>query len=219
MELRRAYSLVVKPICAAALIGIVVSLLRIVISREFLGRGPLETALLLLLACVCLSVHFLDTCRPNTVAHHGAIGLVAGLVAGFILVRNDIGVLWEKDASEVDRRLAWIDTVIMALIGSLAGIVVGTVRRAVARRFGRPAKWCAVESIAKEFDEFRPRVSARQRVIPLAVFGVGLVVVFLLFVVDPPVIDSRGIAETLVLGGEADASSPEPIRSPSQVWQ
>ena len=219
MELRRAYSLVVKPICAAALIGVVVSLLRIVISRECLSRGPLETALLLLLACVCLSLHFLDTCRPNTVAHHGAIGLVAGLVAGFILVRNDIGVLWEKDASEVDRRLAWMVTVIMALIGSLAGIVVGTVRRAVARRFGRPAKWCAVESIAKEFDEFRPRVSARQRVIPLAVFGVGLVVVFLLFVVDPPVIDSRGVAETLVLGGEADARSPEPIRSPSQVWQ
>ena len=219
MELRRAYILVVKPICAAALVGVVVSLLRIVISREGLGRGPLETTLLLLLACICLSLHFLDTCRPNTVAHHGAIGLVAGLVTGFILARQDIGVAWEKEASDVDRRLAWMVILIMALIGSLAGIVIGTVRRAVARRFGRPAKWCDVEPIAKEFDEFRPRVSARQRVIPLAVFGVGLVVVFLLFVVDPPVIDSRGVAETLVLGGEADARSPEPIRSPSQVWQ
>ena len=59
-----------------------------------------------------------------------------------------------------------------------------------------------------------------------ALVGFGLVVayhlfvvVFHLFVVDPPVIDSRGVAETLVLGGEADARSPEPIRSPSQVWQ
>jgi WD40 repeat protein len=219
MEPRRAYTLVVKPICAAELIGVVVCLLRIVISREYLGRGALETTLLLLLACVCLSFHFLDTCRPNTMAHHGAIGLVAGLVTGLILARQGIGVLWEKGASDVDRRLAWMVTLIMAMIGSLAGIVVGLVRRAVARRFGRPANWCDVEPIAKKFDEFRSRVSARERVIPLAVFGVGLVVVFLFFVVDPPVIDSRGVAETLVLGGEAVARSPEPIRSPSQVWQ
>jgi WD40 repeat protein len=219
MALRKDYILVVKPICAAALVGVVVSLLRIVISREVLGRGPMETTLLLFLACICLSLHFLDTCRPNTVAHHGTIGLVAGLVTGFFLARHDIGVAWEKGVSDVDRRLAWVAILIMALIGSLAGIVIGAVRRAVARRFGRPAKWCDVEPVAKELDEFRPRVSARQRVIPLAVFGVGLVVVFLLFVVDPPVIDSRGVAETLVLGGEADARSPEPIRSPSQVWQ
>ena len=52
-----------------------------------------------------------------------------------------------------------------------------------------------------------------------ALVGLGLVVAYHLFVVDPPVIDSRGVAETLVLGGEADAGSPEPIRSTSQVWQ
>ena len=71
--------------------------------------------------------------------------------------------------------------------------------------------------MAKEFDEFRPRVPEWQRVIQLAVFGLGLVVLYLLFVVDPPVFDSRGVAETLALGGAADARSPEPIRSSSQV--
>ena len=53
--------------------------------------------------------------------------------------------------------------------------------------------------------------------IQLAVFGVGLVVVYHLFVVDPPVIDSRDVAETLVLGGAANARSPEPIRSSNQA--
>ena len=71
--------------------------------------------------------------------------------------------------------------------------------------------------MAKEFDEFRPRVPERQRVIQLAVFGVGLAVVYHLFVVDPPVIDSRDLKETFALGGAADARSPEPIRSSSQA--
>ena len=217
MDLRRAFILVVKPICAAALVGVGVSLLRMVISRECLYSGPLGTALLLLLACTCLSLHILDTWRPNTLAPHGAIGLIAGLATGFLLERQNIGMSWEHDPSYVDRRLAWMSILIMALIGSLVGIAIGTVLRAVGRRFGRPAKWCDVEPIAKEFDEFRPRVPQRQRVIPLAVFGVGLVVVYFLFVVDPPVIDSRGVAETLVLGGAADARSPEPIRSSGQA--
>ena len=221
MELRRAFILVVKPTCAAALVGVGIFLLRMVISRECLGRGPLGTALLLLLACTWLSLHILDTCRPNTLAPHGAIGLIAGLATGFLLDRQEIGVSSEQDASYVDRRLAWMGILIMALIGCLVGIAIGMIRRAVARRFGRSAKWCDVDPIAKEFDEFRPRVPKRQRVIQLAVFGVGLVVVFLLFVVDPPVvdppvIDSRGVAETFVLGGAADAGSPEPIRSSSQ---
>jgi WD40 repeat protein len=108
--------------------------------------------------------------------------------------------------------------VIMALLGSLSGIVIGTVRRARARRSGRSATRCDDEPIATEIGEFRPRVSALERVIPLAAFGIGLVVLFLLFVVDPPVIDSRSVAETLLLGGEADARST-PIRSTIQVWQ
>ena len=191
MELRRAFILVVKPTCAAALVGVGIFLLRMVISRECLGRDPLGTALLLLLACTWLSLHILDTCRPNTLAPHGAIGLIAGLATGFLLDRQEIGVSSEQDASYVDRRLALMGILIMALIGSLVGIAIGMIRRAVARRFGRPAKWCDVEPIAKDLDEFRPRVSARQRVIPLAVFGVGLVVVFLLFVVDSPVIEDR----------------------------
>jgi hypothetical protein len=217
MALKRAYILVVKPICAAALVGVVIFLLRMVISRECLGRGPLGTALLLLLACICLSLHILDTWRPNTVAQYGAIWLIAGLATGFLLERQNIGMSWEHDPSYVDRRLDWMNILIMALIGSLVGIAIGTLHRAVARRFGRPAKWCDVEPFAKEFDEFRPRVPERQRVIQLAVFGVGLVVVYHLIVVDPPVIDSRGVAETLLLGGAADARSPEPIRSSSQA--
>jgi hypothetical protein len=217
MALKRAYILVVKPICAAALVGVVIFLLRMVISRECLGRGPLGTALLLLLACICLSLHILDTWRPNTVAQYGAIWLIAGLATGFLLERQNIGMSWEHDPSYVDRRLDSMNILIMALIGSLVGIAIGTLHRAVARRFGRPAKWCDVEPFAKEFDEFRPRVPERQRVIQLAVFGVGLVVVYHLIVVDPPVIDSRGVAETLLLGGAADARSPEPIRSSSQA--
>ena len=213
MDLRRAYILVVKPICAAALVGVGVSLLRMVISRECLYSGPLGTALLLLLACICLSLHILDTWRPNTVVQYGAIGLIVGLATGF----QDISVSWEHGASHVDWRLAGMGILIMALIGCLAGIAIGAVRRALARRFGRPAKWCDVDPIAKEFDEFRPRVPERQRVIPLAVFGVGLVVVYHLFAVDPPVIDSRDLKETLVLGGANDARSPEPIRSSSQA--
>jgi hypothetical protein len=222
MEPRRAYTLVVKPICAAALVGVGIYLLRIVISRECFFRGPLGTALLLLLACTCLSLHIPDTWRPNTLVPHGAIGLIAGLATGFLGERQNIGMSWEQVPSYVDRRLAWMSILIMALIGSLVGIAIGTVRRAVGRRFGRPAKWCDVDPMAKEFDEFRPRVPKRQRAIQLAVFGVGLVVVYLVFVadppvIDPPVIDSRGVAETLVLGGAADARSPEPIRSSSQT--
>jgi WD40 repeat protein/type III secretory pathway component EscS len=217
MDLRRAYILVVKPICAAALVGVVISLLQPVISRECLGRGPLGTALLLLLAFTCVSLHILDTWRPNTLAQHGAIGLIAGLATGFLLERQNIGTSWEHDPSYADRRLAWMGILIVALIGSLVGIAIGTVGRAVGRRFGRPAKWCDVAPFAKEFDEFRPRVPERQRVIQLAVFGVGLVVVYHLFVVDPPVIDSRDLKETLVLGCAADARSPQPIRSSSQA--
>jgi WD40 repeat protein len=217
MVLKRAYLLVVKPICAAALVGVVISLLRMMISRECFGRGPLATALLLLLACICLSLHILDTWRPNAVVQYGAIGLIAGLATGFLPVLQDIGVRWEKGASDVDRQLDWMGTLIMALIGSLVAIAIGMIRRAVARRFGHSAKWCDVEPNAREFDEFRPSVPEQQRVIPLAVFGLGLVVVFFLFVVDPPVIDSRGVAETLALGGESNARSPEPIRSSSQA--
>lgn len=178
MEPRRAFILVVKPICAAALVGVGISLLRMVISRECLGRGPLGTALLLLLACTCLSLHILDTCRPNTLAPHGAIGLIAGLATGFLLDRQTIGVSWEQNASYVDRRLPWMGILIMALIGSLVGIAIGMIRRAVARRFGRSAKWCDVDPIAKELHEFRPRVPKRQRVIQLAVFGVVLLSLF-----------------------------------------
>jgi WD40 repeat protein len=209
MALKRAFILVVKPICAAALVGVVISLLRMVISRECFGRGPLGTALLLLLACTWLSLHILDTWRPNTVAQYGAIGLIAGLAIGFLPNRQRIGVSREHDA--------WMGILVMALIGSLVGIAIGMIRRAVATRFGRPAKWCDVDPMAKEFDEFRPRVPKRQRVIQLAVFGVGLVVVYLLFAIDPPVIDSRSVAETLVLGGASGARSPEPIRSSIQA--
>jgi len=219
MGLREVYALVARPVCAVALVGVFVSVLRIVIPRELLGGGPLETTLLLLLASICVIFYFLDVRLPNTVSHHGAIGLVAGLVTGFILVRPYIGGPSAKDASVVDQRFAWMVTLIVALIGCLAGIVVGTVRRAVARLFGRPAKWCDIEPMAKELDAFRPRLSAWRRLFQLAVFGVGLVIVFLFVVVDPPVIDSRGVAETLVLGGDAEARSPEPVRSPSQVWQ
>ena len=217
MELRRAFILVVKPICAAALVGVGISLLSTVISRECFDRGPLGTALLLLLACTWLSLHILDTWRPNTLAQYGAIGLIAGLAIGFHPHRQEIGVLWEQHVSHVDWRLTWMAIVIMALIGSLVGIAIGTVRRAVSSRFGHPSKWCDVEPLAKEFDEFRPRVPKRQRVIQLAVFGVGLVVVYHLFAVDPPVIDSRDVAQTLVLGGAADARSPDPIRSSSHA--
>lgn len=217
MALKRAFILVVKPICAAALVGVVISLLRMVISRECFYRGPLATGLLLLLACTCLSLHILDTWRPNTVAQYGTIGLIAGLATGFLLNRQAISASWEQHASYVDRRLAWMEILITALIGSLVGIAIGTVRRAVGRRLGRPAKWCDVEPSAKEFDELRPRVPERRRVIQLAVFGIGLVVVYHLFVVDPPVIDSRGVVETLVLGGAADARSSEAIRSSSKA--
>ena len=167
MALKRAFILVVKPICAVALVGVGISLLRMVISRECFGRGPLGTALLLLLACTWLSLHILDTCRPNTLAPHGAIGLIAGLATGFLPNRQKIGVSWEQDAS------AWMEILIMALIGSLVGIAIGTVRRAVGGRCGRPAKWCDVDPMAQEFDEFRPRVLKRQRVIQLAVFGIA----------------------------------------------
>ena len=43
MERRRAFILVVKPICAAALVGVGISLLRMVISRECFYSGPLGT--------------------------------------------------------------------------------------------------------------------------------------------------------------------------------
>ena len=124
MELRRAFNLVVKPIGAAVLVGVGISLLRMVISRECFYRGPLGTALLLLFACTCLSLHILDTWRPNTVVQYGAIGLIVGLATGF----QDISVSWEHGASHVDWRLAGMVLLIMALIGCLAGILIGAVR-------------------------------------------------------------------------------------------
>ena len=142
MAPKRAFILIVKPICAAILVGIVISLLRLVISREWLYSRPLGTELLLLLACTCLSLHILDTWRPNTVAQYGTIGLIAGLATGFLPERQRIGMSWEQHPSYVDRRDAWMSILIMALIGSLVGIAIGT----VARRCGQ-AVWPSREMV------------------------------------------------------------------------
>ena len=201
-----------KPICAAALVGVGISLLRMVISRECFYRGPLGTALLLFLACTCLSLHILDTWRPNTLAHYGAIGLIAGLAIGFLPNRQKIGVSREQERAH--RRM---EILIMALIGCLVGIAIGTVRRGLSGALAVPRNGATSTRSRRNSTSSAPAFLDGSALIQLAVFGVGLVVVYLLFVVDPPVIDSRGVAETLVLGGAADARSPEPIRSSSQA--
>ena len=109
------------------------------ISRDCFYRGPLGTAFLLLLACTWLSLHILDTWRPNTLAPHGAVGLIAGLAIGFLPNRQKIGVSWKQDA--------WMELLIMALIGSLVGVAIGAVRRAVSgalaipRNGARSTRW------------------------------------------------------------------------------
>lgn len=224
MELRKAYELVVKPVCVTLLVGVVASLLRIVIPRECRGGGLLDTSLLLVLASLCVSLHFLGTRRQNTVLLHGAIGLLAGLVSGFFLVRHPVASPWRKGAKAYDWQEDWMGLLIVTLIGSLLGIAVGTFRRAISGGSDQPAKWCDDKPIAKDLDEFRSRPSTWPSLFRLVVFGTALAVVFLIvrvdpFGVDPPVIDSRDVAEVLALGAEAEAGSPEPIRSSDHVWQ
>ncbi|MDR3635473.1 MAG: hypothetical protein P4L84_16835 [Isosphaeraceae bacterium] len=215
MQLRKACLTVVKPICAAAIVGAVVFLLQIAIPRGYLGGNPLATTLLLFLGFVCVSLRSLDACRPNAVLDHGAIGLLAGFVVGFILNEHDIARLQANGVGIVDWQNVWMGAMILALLGSLAGIFVGTVRRAAAGRFACTAKWCDIEPIAKEFGALPSRVSASRRLIQFGVFGAGLVVIYPLVAGNPPVpvIDSRGLAETLELGAKVDARSPAPIRS------
>ena len=110
-------------------------------------QRPTGDTLLLFLACTALSLHILDI-GGQTRWHNMVHRAIAGLAIGFLPNRQKIGVSGERDA--------WMEILIMALIGSLVGIAIGTVRRAVGRRFGRPAKWCDVDPIAKEVDEFAP---------------------------------------------------------------
>src|SRR4051812_9787140 len=105
MRLREVTLQAAKPPYTVVFVGVAVSVLRIAIPRECLDRGPLETILSLLSATLCVSLFFIDIRRPNAVANHGVIGLLAGLLMGLSFVPQSIASPSLQDAPVIDLRI------------------------------------------------------------------------------------------------------------------
>jgi WD40 repeat protein len=218
MVRREVNTLVVKPLCAIAFVGLVVFVLRLATPRQALEGNPIQSVLYILLATLCVSPAILDGCRRNAVASHAVIGLLAGLVLGLAFVRLMASVLVPIERKELES-VALQLTLLLTAIGGTVGLVVGVFRYLVAKRLGNRASFRDARAHSGDSCNFWSRVLARPRTAKCTIFGAGLVVISFLCITSSPTIDSRTLDECLLVSKRADSEPAESIGSTNPVWQ
>lgn len=227
MGLRQIVDLVLKPLCAAGLVGVILSAFRLD-SFSVLFDGDVLQAVLMhaFLATLCLSVCLLDNRGPNSVANHGGLGLLVGLLMGLILVFG-LGARPIRVPSLTLPLFYLLITLATAIVGAAIGLVTGIVRRITARVLVGPADpFDDKKKIQRNLYKPPTGVLARPRIVKFSVAGIGLVFVLLLWGMDgrfpfrkPAMIDTRGVEETLRTASTGSAESANPIRSTGRIWQ
>ena len=138
---------------------------------------------------------------------------------GLVFVRSTVSVPASTDRSALASSVAWQLALLFAAIGGTAGLAVGNVRRFVATHLSGGVRPRYTQGDSRDCCDSRPPVPAVPRTAQFVIFGIGLVVIFLLCITSPPAIDSRTLEECIFMSNKANRGFAEPIRSANAVWQ